>query len=128
MKNKILKTAVIIVMLGLLSMLFGCKTEKAPEYPFDTEKAYYQRRGGVMAGGRFEIKTDPEGIVEVYSYPIPVPEHEDGMKDKGAHIFFVGITPGEVTVTEIEHYPTSLPDETSFVLSVDENLCVTKKE
>ena len=73
MKSIILKTAVMIVMLGLLSMLFGCKTEKAPEYPFDTEKAYYQRRGGVMAGVRFEIKTDPEGIVEVYSYPIPVP-------------------------------------------------------
>ena len=126
--KKIKGLAVVLVMLGILSMLFGCKTDKKPDYPFDTEKAYYQRRGGVIAGGRYEIETEPEGVVEVYNYPIPVPEHEDGMKDKGADIFFVGITPGEVTVTETEFFPTCPPDEYSFVLSVSEDLVVTKKD
>lgn len=115
-------------MLGLLSFLFGCKTEKEPEYPFDTEKAYYMRRGGVMAGGRYKIETSPEGIVEVYSYSIPVPEYEGGMKDKGADIYFVGLKPGEVTVTATEYFPTWEPESNSFVLIVDEDLVVTKKE
>ena len=126
--KKIKGLAVVLVMLGILSMLFGCKTDKKPDYPFDTEKAYYQRRGGVIAGGRYEIKTEPEGVVEVYSYPIPVPEHEDGMKDKGADIFFVGITPGEVTVTETEILPTCPTESFSFVLVVDENLSVIRKD
>ena len=126
--KKIKGLAVVLVMLGILSMLFGCKTDKKPDYPFDTEKVYYQRRGGVMAGGRYEIETEPEGVVEVYSYPIPVPEHEDGMKDKGADIFFVGITPGEVTVTETEILPTCPPESFSFVLVVDENLSVSRKD
>ena len=126
--KKIKGLAVVLVMLGILSMLFGCKTDKKPDYPFDTEKAYYQRRGGVMAGGRYEIETEPEGVVEVYSYPIPVPEHEDGMKDKGADIFFVGITPGEFTVTVTEILPTCPPESFSFVLVVDENLSVSRKD
>ncbi len=119
---------VILVMLGILSMLFGCKTEKAPEYPFDTEKAYYHRRGGVIAGGSYVIETEPEGIVEVYSYSIPVPEDEVGMKDKGADIYYVGLKPGEVTVTETEFFPTCPPESFSFVLVVDENLSVSRKD
>lgn len=126
--KKVKGLAVVLVMLGILSMLFGCKADKKPDYPFDTEKAYYQRRGGVMAGGSYKIETEPEGVVEVYSYPIPVPEHEDGMKDKGADIFFVGIKPGEVTVTETEIFPTCPPESFSFVLLVDEELRVVKKE
>lgn len=128
MKNKLLRLAAIFVMLGILSSLFGCKKDKEPDYPFDTEKAYYMSRGGIMAGGRYEIKTEPEGIVEVYSYVNPVLEGEDGMRDKGASIFFVGIKPGETTVTASEHYPTCPPDEYSFVLSVSEDLVVTKKD
>mgnify|MGYP006969204586 CR=1 FL=1 len=58
MQGKILKSAVIIIMLSLLSMLFGCSKE--PQYPFDTEKAYYISRGGIIAGGNYEIKTNPE--------------------------------------------------------------------
>lgn len=126
--KKIKGLAVVLVMLGILSMFFGCKTDKKPDYPFDTEKAYYQRRGGVMAGGRYEIETEPEGVVEVYSYPIPVPEYEGGMKDNGADIFFVGITPGEVTVTETEFFPTCPPESFSFVLVVDESLSVSRKD
>ncbi|MBQ3236002.1 MAG: hypothetical protein IJA92_00580 [Oscillospiraceae bacterium] len=126
---KILKgLAVVIIMFGLLSMLFGCKTDKKPDYPFDVEKAYYRHRSGVMAGGRYKITTEPENIVEVYSYSIPVPEYEAGMHDKGADIYYVGITPGEVTVTETEYFPTCEPESFSFVLCVDENLCVFLKE
>ena len=124
--KKIKILAVIFTMLGILSMLFGCKNNKEPEYPFDTEKAYYMSRGGIMAGGSFGIETSPEGIVEVYSYSKPVPEHEDGMRDKGADIFFVGLKPGKTTVTATEYYPTSIPDSFSFVLFVDENLRVSK--
>lgn len=124
--NKIRIMAVIFTMLGILSMLFGCKNNKEPEYPFDTEKAYYMSRGGIMTGGSFGIETSPEGIVEVYSYPKPVPEHEDGMRDKGADIFFVGSKPGTVTVTATEYYPTARPESFSFVLVVDEDLRVSK--
>ena len=38
--KKIKGLAVVLVMLGILSMLFGCKADKKPDYPFDTEKAY----------------------------------------------------------------------------------------
>ena len=125
MQGKILKTAVMIVMLGLLSMLFGCKTEKAPEYPFDTEKAYCISRGGIIAGGSYEIKTEPEGKVKIYSYIIPAPEGEDGMKDSGANIYFVGIEPGEVTVTVNEYYPSAEPEKYSFTLVIAEDLSVS---
>lgn len=128
MQDKILKTAVMIVMLGLLSMLFGCKTEKAPEYPFDTEKAYCMSRGGIIAGGSYEIKTDPEGIVEVYSYPKEPSKNEGGMKDKGAEIYFVGIKPGKTAVTVTKTYPTTKKEEFSFVLSVSEDMHVSKME
>ena len=124
-KNKFL--VVIFMMLGLLSMLFGCKTQKAPEYPFDTQKAFYMSRSGIIAGGSYSIKTEPEGRVEVYSYVEPVPDGEDGMRDKGASIYFVGVEPGEVTVTVTKHYPTCPDDEQSFVLVVAEDLSVTKK-
>lgn len=122
------RLAVVLIMFGILSMLFGCKADKKPDYPFDTEKAYYQRRGGIMAGGSYKIETEPEGVVEVYSYSVPVPEHEDGMKDKGADIFFVGIKPGKVTVTETKLFPTCPPESFSFVLVVDENLKVFAEE
>ena len=115
-------------MFGLLSMLFGNRADKKQEYPFDIEKAFHQHRGGVMAGGSYLIKTAPEGIVEVYSYPIPVPKYEGGLKDKGADIFYVGISPGEVTVTATEKFPTCEPESFSFVLLVDENLCVSEKK
>ena len=126
MKNKFL--VVVFIMLGLLSMLFGCKTEKAPEYPFEVEKAFYMSRSGIMAGGSYSIKTEPEGRVEVYSYIEPVPDGEDGMRDKGASIYFVGLEPGEVTVTVTKHYPTCPDVEQCFVLVVAEDLSVTKKE
>ena len=124
-KNKFL--VVIFIMLGLLSMLFGCKTQKAPEYPFDTQKAFYMSRSGIIAGGSYSIKTEPEGKVEVYSYVEPVPDGEDGMRDKGASIYFVGVEPGEVTVTVTKRYPTCPSVEQSFVLIVEEDFSVTKK-
>ena len=61
------------------------------------------------------------------SYVEPVPDGEDGMRDKGASIYFVGAEPGEVTVTVTKHYPTCPDDEQSFVLVVAEDLSVTKK-
>lgn len=128
MKNKFIGLAVVFIMLGFLSLILGCGKEKKTEYPFDTEKAYCMKRGGVIAGGEYIIETDPEDIVEVYSYPVPVPKKEGGMRDKGAKVFFVGIYPGEVTVTVSEHYPGGKPEESSFVLFVDENLRVFKKE
>ena len=126
MQSKILKAAVVIIMLSFLSMLFGC--EKEPKYPFDTEKAYYMSRGGIIAGGSYEIKTEPEGIVEVYSYPEKPPKNEGGMKDKGAEIYFVGIEPGKTVVTVSKSYPTIKQEEFSFVLSVSEDLYVSKME
>lgn len=126
MQGKILKSAVIIIMLSLLSMLFGCSKE--PQYPFDTEKAYHMSRGGIIAGGNYEIKTNPEGIVEVYSYPEKPLKNEGGMKDKGAEIYFSGIVPGKTVVTVTKSYPTAKQEEFSFVLSVSEDLYVSKME
>ena len=115
-----------MIMLGLLSMLFGCKKES--QYPFDVEKAYRMSRGGIIAGGSYEIKTDPEGIVEVYSYPEKPPKNEGGMSDKGADIYFVGIKQGRTVVTVKKFYPTAKPEEFSFGLSVSEDLRVSKME
>lgn len=126
MQGKILKAAVIIVMFFFLSMFFGC--EKEPKYPFDTEKAYHMSRGGIIAGGSYEIKTEPEGIVEVYSYPEKPSKNEGGTKDKGAEIYFSGIEPGKTVVTITKSYPTAKKEEFSFVLSVSEDLCVSKME
>ena len=126
MKNIILKTAVVLIMLGLLSMLFGCKKESL--YPFNEEKAYHMSRGGIIAGGSYEIKAEPEGIVEVYSYPEKTSENEGGMKDKGADIYFVGLKPGKTVVTVTKSYPTAKPQESTFTLFVSEDLKVSKME
>ena len=126
MQGKILKSAVIIIMLSLLSMLFGCSKE--PQYPFDTEKAYHMSRGGIISGGSYEINTDPEGIVEIYSYPNKPPKNEGGMKDTGAEIYFSGIKPGKTVVTIIKSYPVSKQEVFSFALSVSEDLHVSKME
>lgn len=126
--DKIKTLAVIFTMLGILSMLFGCKNNKEPEYPFDTEKAYYISRGGIIAGGNYEIKTNPEGIAKVYSYPEKPLKNEGGMKDKGADIYFVGIKPGKTVVTVTKSYPTAKQEEFSFVLSVSEDLRVSRME
>lgn len=126
MKSRILKTAVILIMLSVFSMLFGCKKE--PEYPFDVEKAYHMSRGGIIAGGDYEIKTEPEDIVKVYSYTKKPPKNEGGMSDKGADIYFAGIKPGRTVVTVTKSYPTAKPEEFSFGLSVSEDLKVSKME
>ena len=125
-EKQILKTAVVLIMLGLLSMLFGCKKE--PIFPFDVEKSYHMSRGGIIAGGNYEIKTEPEDIVEVYSYPEKSPKNEGGMKDNGADIYFVGLKPGKTVVTVTKSYPTAKPQESTFILSVSENLYVSKIE
>ncbi|MBE6900702.1 MAG: hypothetical protein E7479_08615 [Ruminococcaceae bacterium] len=127
MKRKIYSLAVIFIMLGLLSFLFGCGKTKKPDYPFDAEKAYHQSRSGLMAGADYVIKTEPEGIVEVYSYSKPVDDDGDGMRDRGADIFYVGTSPGETKVTVTKRYPTCLPEEFSFLLCVGEDLSVKRK-
>ena len=86
-------------MLGIFASLFGCN--KNPEYPFDKEKAYYYSRQGVIAGGGFYMKFNPEGVVEYYSYVRPTPENECGMRDRGADMYFVGLKEGRVEVTAI---------------------------
>lgn len=113
-------------MLSIFTNLFGCN--KKPEYPFDKEKAYHYPRQGVIAGGSFQLKFNPEGIVEYYSYVKQAPENECGMKDKGADIYFVGLKKGKVEVTAVYKYPTCEPEEYTFTLNVDKVLCVTKIE
>ncbi len=113
-------------MLGIFSLLFGCS--KKPEYPFDTEKAYYYSRQGVIAGGGFHLSFNPEGVVEYYSYVKPVPEDEAGMRDRGADIYFVGLKEGVVKVTATYKYPTCEDEEYTFTLNVDKDLCVTLLE
>ena len=115
-----------MIMLSVLSMFFGC--DKEPEYPFDAEKAYHMSRGGIIAGGSYKIKTDPEGIVEIFSYPEKPPKSEGGMKDKGAEIYFSGIRPGKTVVTVTKSYPTAKQEEFSFVLLVSEDLSVSIPE
>jgi len=97
-------------------------------YPFDVEKAYRYRRPGLMTGAscRFEIK--PEGALEHYSYPIPVPEMECGMRDRGANVYFVGLKAGTAQVDIITHYPTCPEEVESFILQVAEDGTVTKVE
>lgn len=119
-----IKIMAVICIMSLLTSLFGCS--KKPEYPFDKEKAYCHSRQGVIAGGGFSLKFNPEGIVEYYSYVKPIPKDECGMKDKGADIYFVGLKEGRVEVTAIFKYPTCEDEEYTFILNVDENLCVTK--
>ena len=114
-------------MLGIFTSFFGCG-KKQPEYPFDKEKAYCYSRGGVMAGGDFHLKFNPEGVVEYYSYTKPVPENEDGMKDRGADIYFVGLKKGRVEVTAVYEYPTCGPEEYIFTLNISDDLTVTKTD
>lgn len=107
------------------------KKGKMPEkkvYPFDVEKAYYYRRSGLMAGANCSIEIKPEGVIEHYSYPIPVPEMECGMRDRGADVYFVGIKPGVVQVDIVTHYPTCPEEEKSLTLQVAEDGTVTKVE
>ncbi|MBQ3195498.1 MAG: hypothetical protein IJB65_03425 [Clostridia bacterium] len=96
--------------------------------PFDEEKAYLYRRTGIMTGGGCRIKVTPEDLLEVYSYPIPVPENECGMRDKGANIYFVGLKTGKATVELVYTYPTCPEDTESFTLRVTEDGRVTKAE
>lgn len=118
-----LKILAVICMLSIFASLFGCS--KKPEYPFDKEKAYYFLRQGVIAGGGFYLTFSSEGVVEYYSYVRPVPENEGGMRDKGADIYFVGLKEGRVEVTATYEYPTCEPEEYTFTLNVDKDLCVT---
>lgn len=115
----------LICIMGLFSSLFGCNNNK-PEYPFNKEKAFCYSRQGVIAGGRFELRYNPENIVECYSYVKPVPEYECGMKDKGADLYFAGLQEGETEVTFRFHYPTCPPEEFTITLKVAEDLTVTK--
>lgn len=113
-------------MIGLFATLFGCSKE--PEYPFDKEKAFYYPREGVIAGGGFHFKFNPEGVVEYYSYVKPTPEYEGGMKDKGADVYFVGLKEGTVEVTAVYEYPTCEPEEYTFTLNVSADLTVTEEK
>lgn len=129
MKNKFIKFAAVIILLCALAAFIGCgKEEKNSKFPFDAEKAYLYKRPGLISGASFSASLEKKGIVEVYSYVIPAPEYEDGMKDLGADIYFVGISPGEVLVTFIEYSPVDDPIESFMTLCVDENLCVFQKE
>ncbi len=110
--------------MSLFASLFGCS--KKPEYPFNMEKAYCYSRQGVIAGGGFQLKFNPEGVVEYYSYVKPVPENECGMRDRGADIYFVGLKEGTVAVTAVYEYPTCEPEEYTFTLNVADDLTVTK--
>lgn len=118
-----IKFLVVILMLGLFASLFGCSKE--PEYPFDKSKAYCYSRQGVIAGGDFTLRFNPEGVVEYYSYRKPVPEDECGMRDRGADIYFVGLKEGIVEVTAVYKYPTCEDEEVTFTLNVDKDFCVT---
>ena len=105
-----------------------CRKKKEAPLPFDAEKAYVRRRGGVMAGGNIRYTFSREGVVKLYSKVDPAPENECGMRDKGATLYFVGLKEGEVTVTETEYYPTCPPESAEFTLSVSADLTVTLKE
>ncbi len=111
-------------MLSIFASLFGCS--KKPDYPFDKEKAYCYARQGVIAGGGFYLKINPDDVVEYYSYVRPVPENECGMRDKGADIYFVGLKEGRVEVTAVFEYPTCEDEVYTFTLNVDKDLCVTR--
>ena len=121
-----LKFLAVVCMLGIFASLFGCS--KKPEYPFDVEKAYCYSRSGVIAGGVFRLELSPEGVVKYYTYTKPVSENEDGMHDRGAEIYFVGLKEGRVEVTAVYEYPTCPPEENTFTLNVAENLTVTKMD
>ena len=119
-----IKIAAVISVLGLLLGLFGC-SEKT-EYPFDTQKAYCYTRGGIIAGGDFDISFSTEGVVRYFSYEKPASEKEGGMKDRGADIYFTGIKAGSVEVTVTYTYPTREPKEYKFTLEVADDLTVTE--
>lgn len=121
-----IKILAVICMFSIFAGLFGCS--KKSEYPFDTEKALCYSREGVIAGGGFELKFNPEGIVEYYSYIKPVPPDEGGMKDRGADIYFVGLKEGRVEVTATYKYPTCPDEEYTFTLEVDKDLKVTRTD
>ena len=114
----------VICIMGIFASLFGCS--KKTEYPFDTEKAYYYSRQGIIAGGNFRLTFNPEKIVECYSYVKPVPENECGMKDRGADLYFVGLKEGEVEVILIYEYPTCPPEIYTITLKVADDLSVKR--
>lgn len=116
----------VILMFSILASLFGCNSKE--EYPFDTQKAYCYHRSGVIAGGSCQIELSDEQIAQYFSYPVPVPENECGMRDRGADIYFVGLAPGTVEVTLTYTYPTCEPEIKSFVLEVSQDLTVAIAE
>ncbi len=101
---------------------------KKQKYPFDKEKAYFYSRQGVIAGGAFRLRFNPEGVVRYYSYAHEVPEYECGMKDKGADVYFEGLKAGRVEVTAIYDFPTCESEEDTFILNVAEDLSVTRMD
>lgn len=119
-----LRILAVLCMLSVFASLFGCN--KKTEYPFDIEKAYCYSRPGVIAGGGFCLKFNPEGVVEYYSYVKPTPENECGMRDRGADVYFVGLKEGRTEVTAVFKYPTCEDEEYTFTLNVDKDLCVTR--
>lgn len=107
------------------------KTIKKPvkhTYPFDVEKAYIYHRQGLMTGASCEIQTSPDDLIQVYSYSKPVSELEDGMRDRGATVYFVGLKAGTAQVDVITYYPTCPKRVISFKLEVSEDGKVTKIE
>ncbi len=94
--------------------------------PFDKEKAYYYRRQGVIAGGDFRIIISPSDVVECFEEIISVKKFEDGMRDRGAHLYFAGKKEGTAEVTLTFFYPTCEPEDLTFTLNVDKNLNVTE--
>lgn len=121
-----IKALMVICMFSIFASLFGCS--KTPDYPFDKEKAFCYSRQGVIAGGDFYLKLNPEDVVEYYSYVRPVPENECGMRDRGADVYFTGLKEGRVEVTAVFKYPTCEDEVYTFTLNVDKDLCVTRIE
>ena len=108
---------------------FVKKTVKREEtLPFDLQRAYVMHRGGIITGGGVSYSFSEEGTVKLYSRIKEAPEGEDGMRDGGAVLYFEGLRAGDVTVTVTERYPTCEDEVYSFVLTVGEDLRVTRKE
>lgn len=112
-----------------MSLLFKRNNDEIKEeLPFDTDRSYVMHREGIIAGGGVSYSFSEEGVVSLYSCVKEAPEDEDGMRDLGATLYFAGLREGEVTVTVTERYPTCENEEYSFVLNVDSDLRVTRKD
>ncbi len=98
------------------------------KFSFDKEKAFYFRRQGVIAGGSFSMHITPSDVVECYEEIISVKKFEDGMKDRGAHMYFAGKKEGTALVTMKFFYPTCEAEELVLKLNVAKDLRVIPED